>query len=104
MGDGFFPKEIDWVELFEHSKYNDGWRSDGIACFDFQMSMDTKEYSRSVYSILDFLGDVASGGLLSILLPIGGIIVASLDYLTDRTLDVFIIKMVFFNRKSNDPN
>ena len=53
------------------------------------MSMDTKEFSRSVYSILDFLGDV--GGLLSILLPIGGIIVASIDHLFDRTLYDFII-------------
>ena len=65
------------------------------------MSMDEKRYSRSVYSILDFLGDV--GGLLSILIPIGGGIAAVLDYLFDRTLYYFIIKMVFFNRKSNDP-
>ena len=49
------------------------------------MSMDTKQYNRSVYSILDFLGDV--GGLLSILLPIGGALIALLDELFNRTLD-----------------
>ena len=57
------------------------------------MSFDTKLYTRSIYSILDFLGDV--GGLLSILFPIGGVIVAILDYLFDQTLDDFIMKEVF---------
>ena len=61
------------------------------------MSMDTKQYNRSVYSILDFLGDV--GGLLSILLPIGGALIALLDELFNRTLDSYIIKQVFFNEK-----
>ena len=61
------------------------------------MSMDTKQYNRSVYSILDFLGDV--GGLLSILLPIGGALIALLDELFNRTLDSYIIKQVFFNDK-----
>ena len=59
--------------------------------------MDTKQYSRSVYSVLDFFGDV--GGLLSILLPIGGAIIASLDGLLNRTLDTYIITKVFFNKK-----
>ena len=60
------------------------------------MSMDTKQYNRSIYSILDFLGDV--GGLLSILLPIGGAIIALLDELFKRTLDNFIIESVFLRR------
>ena len=51
--------------------------------------MDTKQYSRSVYSILDFLGDV--GGLLSILLPIGDIFIAFIDEIFTRTLDSYII-------------
>ena len=59
------------------------------------MSMDTKQYSRSVYSILDFLGDV--GGLLSILLPIGGAFIALIDEIFSRTLDDYILKEVFFN-------
>ena len=58
------------------------------------MSLDTKQYTRSVYSILDFLGDV--GGLLSILLPIGGAFISLLDALFDRTLDSYIVKKVFF--------
>ena len=66
--------------------------------FAFQMSLDTKQYTRSVYSILDFLGDV--GGLLSILLPIGGAIISLLDQLFDRTLDSYIISKVFLNEKN----
>ena len=62
--------------------------------------MDTKQYNRSIYSILDFLGDV--GGLLSILLPIGGAIIALLDELLKRTLDNFIIQNVFFQKKQTD--
>ena len=61
------------------------------------MSLDTKQYTRSVYSILDFLGDI--GGLLSILLPIGGALIALLDQLFDRTLDSYIIKKVFFETR-----
>ena len=62
--------------------------------------MDTKQYNRSVYSILDFLGDV--GGLLSILLPIGGAFIALLDELFDRTLDNYIITKVFFNKRQTN--
>ena len=61
------------------------------------MSLDTKQYNRSVYSILNFLGDV--GGLLSILLPIGSLFIDLFDSLFDRTLDSHIIKRVFFNVK-----
>ena len=35
----------------------------------FQMELDTVQHIRSVYTVLDFLGDV--GGLFSILLSIG---------------------------------
>ena len=65
------------------------------------MHTDTEQHNRSVYSILDFLGDV--GGLLSILLPIGGAFIALLDELFNQTLDSYIIKKVFFNsRKPNN--
>ena len=97
LGDGFLPREAEWFELIEDIKYNDGWDAQSIAGFAFQISMDTKQYSRSVYSVLDFFGDV--GGLLSILLPIGGAIIASLDGLLNRTLDTYIITKVFFNKK-----
>ena len=63
------------------------------------MSLDTKTYSRSVYSILDFLGDV--GGLLSILLPIGWALIALLDVLFNLTLNSYIITKVFFDRKNS---
>ena len=77
LGDGFFPREAQWFELIKDQKFNGGFSDDNILNFAFQMSFDTKLYTRSVYSILDFLGDV--GGLLSILFPIGGVIVAILD-------------------------
>ena len=96
LGDGFFPREAQWFELIEGEKYHDGIHG-RILNFAFQVSLDTKQYRRSVYSILDFLGDV--GGLLSILLPIGGVIVAILDYLFDQTLDDFIMKEVFPRKK-----
>ena len=83
--------------MIEGEKYNDGWEPESIMNFAFTMSLDTKQYNRSVYSILDFLGDV--GGLLSILLPIGGAIIALLDELFKRTLDSYIIERVFPNKR-----
>ena len=83
--------------MIEGEKYNDGWEPESIMNFAFTMSLDTKQYNRSVYSILDFLGDV--GGLLSILLPIGGAIIAMLDELFKRTLDSYIIERVFPNKR-----
>ena len=97
LGDGFFPRQADWFEMIEGEKYNDGWEPESIMNFAFTMSLDTKQYNRSVYSILDFLGDV--GGLLSILLPIGGALIALLDELFKRTLDSYIIERVFPNKR-----
>ena len=98
LGDGFFPREAEWFEFIEGAKFNNDWYAGNIMNFAFQMSLDTKQYTRSVYSILDFLGDV--GGLLSILLPIGGAIISLLDQLFDRTLDSYIISKVFLNEKN----
>ena len=77
LGDGFFPREAQWFEMIEGEKFTNGWYAGNVMNFAFQMSLDTKQYTRSVYSILDFLGDV--GGLLSILLPIGGAFISLLD-------------------------
>ena len=89
LGDGFFPREAEWVELVEDVLINDGWNVNSIAAFSFSMTMDTKQFNRSVYSVLDFFGDI--GGLLSIMIPIGGALVALLDDLFERTLDNYII-------------
>ena len=97
MGDGFNPREAEWIELVETQRYNNGWDDNSIAALVFYMSLDTKQYTRSVYSILDFLGDV--GGLLSILLPIGGAFISLLDQFFDRTLESYIVSKVFFNGK-----
>ena len=42
------------------------------------MSLDTHEHTRSVYSILDLLGDI--GGLYSILYSIGLLIIQMMPY------------------------
>ena len=42
LGDGFFPKEAQWFELYAEDRYNDGWSNDRIASFTFVMSLDTK--------------------------------------------------------------
>lgn len=53
------------------------------------MSLDKLEYQRSIYSLLDFLGDV--GGLNSILLEIG----VSLGFFLASVLDNFLASKIF---------
>ena len=48
------------------------------------LSLNVIHHQRSIYSILDLLGDV--GGLLSILLGIGQILVSLITTLTGETL------------------
>ena len=57
--------------------------------YSIEMSLDKVEYSRSIYSLLDFLGDV--GGLSSILLEIG----LSLGFLFSPALDEFLASNIF---------
>ena len=57
--------------------------------YNIEMSLDKVEYARSVYSLLDFLGDV--GGLSSILLEIG----LSLGFLFSPVLDKFLATKIF---------
>ena len=62
------------------------------------MSLNTKHHIRSVYSILDFLGDV--GGLLSILISIGGVIINTF-YMCFLTLtEISVIQKVFEGHQS----
>ena len=56
--------------------------------FSIQMSLNEVSYNRSIYSILDFLGDV--GGLLSILLDFGRILVMIPSFLFGSLLQKFI--------------
>ena len=27
LGDGFFPRQLKWIEMIDQAKYNDGWSS-----------------------------------------------------------------------------
>ena len=53
-----------WIDYPDHYKF---------ASVEFNMSMDQMNWTRSTYSILDWLGDL--GGLLDILLKIGELLV-----------------------------
>ena len=69
LGDGFYPREEEFFSLSKLDEYNDGLHPNSFGGVQIQMSLNTVLYTRSIYSILDFLGDV--GGLLGILLSIG---------------------------------
>lgn len=57
------------------------------------MSLNKRNHIRSVYSVLDFLGDV--GGLLSILISIGGVIINIFNMFVLTLTDLSIIQRVF---------
>ena len=57
------------------------------------MSLNKRYHIRSVYSVLDFLGDV--GGLLSILISIGGVIINIFNMFTITLTEMSIIQRVF---------
>ena len=79
LGDGLFPLEFEFYQLIDGVVANDGFKMDSFGAFSFMMNQDTKQHNRSVYSILDFLGDV--GGLSSILLSIGASVTQFISYL-----------------------
>ena len=66
------------------------------------MSRNVQYHSRSIYSILDFLGDV--GGLLGILEPIGGIIVSLFSLCFMSKMENFMMLNVFKSNKDNEKN
>ena len=73
LGDGFNPRKEEFFNLIELDEYNDGRYNDSFGGVQVQMSLNTVLYTRSIYSILDFLGDV--GGLYSILQSLCSILV-----------------------------
>ena len=60
------------------------------------MSLNTVSHNRSVYSILDFLGDV--GGLYSILMNIGSLAILVPSFLFGSLMDKFLAKRIFNGR------
>ena len=79
LGDGFRVKEASFFNLKPSISYNDGSDPTSFGGYAIEMSLDHVFYSRSIYSILDLLGDV--GGLYSILLDIGCALVSTLSFL-----------------------
>ena len=63
------------------------------------MSLDTIQHTRSIYSILDLLGDV--GGLYSILLDLCEILVGIPTLLFGSVLQKFLAANIFENQQSD---
>ena len=59
----------------------------------FSLSLDIIHHQRSVYNLLDLLGDV--GGLLSMMLGLGNCLVMFVTSITDETLCRYIQELVF---------
>ena len=57
------------------------------------MSLNKVLYSRATYNVLDLLGDV--GGLYSILLDIGGYVIALVTFLFGSSMEKFLTSKIF---------
>ena len=57
------------------------------------MSLSNVSHSRSIYSALDFLGDI--GGLYSILLDISSILISLIYWLTGDAVSMFLRRNLF---------
>ena len=82
---------------------NDGFSEYSLGGFHIEMSLDEVYNTRSIYSTLDLLGDV--GGLYSILLDVGKIIVMVLTFFTGSSMDKYLKVNIFtsqtYARKSS---
>ena len=100
LGDGFFPLEKEFFTLVLQDRYNDGFnQTESFGGFQIEMSLDTVSYNRSIYSILDFLGDV--GGLYSILLDIGSLFILIHTYFFGSLMHEFLTIRIFNSKTSN---
>ena len=59
----------------------------------FSLSLDVIHHQRSVYNILDLLGDV--GGLFSMMMGLGNYLLMFVISITDETLYRYIQELVF---------
>ena len=64
--------------------------------FMIEMSLDEVVHQRTIYSLLDFLGDV--GGLYSILLDFGGMLTFVPGLLCGSSLRTFLASSIFKSR------
>ena len=79
LGDGFRVNEASFFSVYPGISFNDGIDPTSFGGYQIEMSFNRVYYTRSIYSALDFLGDV--GGLYSILLDIGNVLVYALSFL-----------------------
>ena len=96
LGDGFFPRQEEFFNLILLDEYNDGLDPKSFGGIQIQMSLNTVLYTRSIYSLLDFLGDV--GGLYSILLSLGQILCGIPTLLYGSKLQKFLADNIFENK------
>ena len=85
-----FPREVDFFQIIENQYFTDAWNPNSFGGMYFHISLDTKLHNRSVYSILDFLGDV--GGFLSILLTMGSWFIALVSLLSSSFLERHVVR------------
>ena len=100
LGDGFFPREEEFFKLKHFGEYNDGLDPSSFGGIQICMSLDTIQYTRSIYSILDLLGDV--GGLYSILLDLCEILVGIPALLFGSVLQKFLAANIFVKQQSDE--
>ena len=72
---------------------NDGFNEHSLGGFHIEMSLDKVKNIRSIYSTLDLLGDV--GGLYSILLDVGKILVVVFTFFTGSSMDKYLKVNIF---------
>ena len=71
----------------------DGAQITSYGGYLFTLSLDIIHHQRSVYNLLDLLGDV--GGLFSMMLGLGNCLVMFVITITDETLCRYIQELVF---------
>ena len=92
-GLGLSVLEKEFFQLDKGNEIIDPYDQTSFGGLLIYMSMDTKSHSRSIYSFLDFLGDI--GGLYAILLDSGNIIVKGLTFFLGSFLQSFLVSRIF---------
>ena len=98
LGDGFFPTEREFFELLTLDSLEDSSEHRDIfyGGVIIEISPNAHYHNRSIYSILDFLGDV--GGLDSILLSIGHFILLCFNLLFGSALEEKMRNSIFVSK------
>ena len=77
----------------QYNILNDGFNEYSLGGFHIEMSLDEVKNIRSIYSTLDLLGDV--GGLYSILLDVGKILIMVFTFFTGSSMDKYLKINIF---------